>query len=238
MKPASPISRRSFVTTATAGIAALGSIGAMAPAAQAQRIEMASNWDLSDFNQLLHHPARVKQAYDVTPANSGPFEHMLNSFNGLQFGFGIPANQIQIVAVMRGMASLLIFDDAAWQKYQLGALAKVNDPKTGKPALRNIFYPSKTNLKYTSTDPENPNSLYGDSSIQALQQRGLRILGCHNATWFMAKYIRRKTHLDQPQQKVFDDLMAHTLPGVFVVAAAVAALALLQSEGHYSYLYV
>jgi len=33
-------------------------------------------------------------------------------------------------------------------------------------------------------------------------------------------------------------MVAHTLPGVMIVAAAVAAVALLQSEGHYSYLYV
>lgn len=238
MKPTYPVSRRSFVTSAAAGIAALGATGPLAPSAQAQHIELASDWHASDFNQILQSPARVKQAYDVTPANGSPFGHIINSFNGLQFGFGIPANQIQIVAVMRAMATLLIFNDDAWQKYQFGTLAKVNDPKTGKPAQRNIFYPSKTNLKYTSTDPESPNSLYADSSIQALQQRGLRILGCHNATWFMAKYIRRKTHLNQPQQQVFDDLIAHTLPGVLIIPAAVAALALLQSEGHYSYLYV
>lgn len=238
MKPTYPVSRRSFVTSAAAGIAAFGVAGPLVPSAQAQHIELAADWRVSEFNQIVHSHARVKQAYDVTPANGSPFGHIINSFNGLQFGFGIPAQQIQIVAVMRAMATLLIFDDHAWQKYQFGALANVKDPKTGKPAERNIFYPSKTNLKYASDDPQSPHSLYADNSIQALQHRGLRILGCHNATWFMAKYIIRKNHLADSQQQVFDDLLAHTLPGVLVVAAAVAALALLQSEGHYSYLYV
>lgn len=237
MKPIHPISRRSFVTSA-AGIAALGAIGPIAPAAHAQEIETASEWPINDFNKLLHHPAEVKQMFDLTQANGGGFDHIQNSFNSLHFGFGIPADQIQIVAVVRGMATLLLFDDYIWKKYNFGVLGKINDPETGKPAERNIFYPSKTNLKYASTDPNHANSIYQDRSIQALQHRGLRIVGCHMATWFMAKYAARKNHLTQPTQEIYNDLAAHTLPGVLLVAAAVGAIGLLQSKGHYSYLYV
>jgi hypothetical protein len=230
-----PISRRSFVTSAAAGLAALGTI---APAAHAQEIETASEWPTSDFNKLLHHPAEVKQMFDIIGANGSGFEHIQNSFNSLHFGFGILADQIQIVAVTRAMATLLIFDDYAWKKYNFGVMSKINDPKTGKPAERNIYYLSKTNLKYTSNDPNHADSIYQDSSIQALQHRGLRILGCHLATWFMAKYAAKKNHLTQPIQEIYDDLAAHTLPGVLIVAAAVGAIGLLQSKGHYSYLFV
>ncbi len=232
------ISRRSFVTTAAAGIAALGAIGPIAPSAHAQEIETPSEWPVSDFNKLLHHPAEVKQMFDLTGANGGGFEHVQNSYNSLHFGFGIPANQIQIVTVTRAMATVLIFDDYAWKKYKLGVMSKINDPKTGKPAERNIFYSSKTNLKYTSNDPNDADSIYQDSSIQALQHRGLRILGCHLATWFIAKYAAKKNHLTQPTQEIYNDLAAHTLPGVLIVAAAVGAIGLLQSKGHYSYLFV
>lgn len=243
MKKISPnsMSRRSFVTTAAAGLAALGAvspIGHLTPSAEAQSVELASDWNPSEFHQLAHHPARVKQMFDVTGANDSAFEHIGNSFNALQFGFGIPAKQIQIVAVMRAAATFLIFDDYIWKKYNFGVLANIKDPKTGKPAERNIYYPSKTDLKYPNTDPESPDSLYADTSIQALQHRGLRILGCHVATWFTASYVANKNHLTQPHKEIFDELVAHTLPGVLIVAAAVAAIALLQSEGHYSYLYV
>jgi hypothetical protein len=241
MKPTHPVSRRSFVTSAAAGLAALGtigSIGPIAPSAQAQEIETPSEWPVSDFNKLLHHPAELKQMFDVTGANGSGFEHIQNAYNSLQFGFGIPADQIQIVAVMRAMASVLIFDDYAWKKYNLGVMSKINDPKTGKPAERNIFYPSKTNLKYASNDPNHADSIYQDSSVQALQHRGLRLVGCHMATWFIAKYSARKNHLTQPTQEIYNDLAAHTLPGVLIVAAAVGAIGLLQYKGHYSYLFV
>lgn len=232
------ISRRSFVTTAAAGIAALGAIGPVTPAAHAQEIETSSEWPVSDFNKLLHHPADVKQMFDLTGANGSGFQHIQNSFNALQFGFAIPANQIQIVAVMRAMATVLIFDDYAWKKYNLGVMSKINDPKTGLPAQRNIFYPSKSDLKYASSNPNRADSIDQDSSIQALQHRGLRILGCHLATWFIAKYAANKNHLTQPHQEIYNDLAAHTLPGVLIVAAAVAAIGLLQSKGRYSYLFV
>lgn len=232
------LSRRSFVATAAAGMAALGAIGPLAAPAEAQRIELASNWNLPEFSKLVHHQAQIKQMFDVTGANGDGFAHINNSFNGLQFGFGIPAKQIQIVAVMRGMATVLIFDDYVWKKYRFGALANITDPETGKPAERNIYYPSKTGLKYASKNVESPDSIYADRSIQALQHRGLRILGCHNATEFMAKYVAEKNHLAQSQKEIVNDMLSHTVPGVLIVAAAVSAIALLQSEGLYSYLYV
>jgi intracellular sulfur oxidation DsrE/DsrF family protein len=234
------ISRRSFVTTAAAGMAALGPLAGALPAAQGQAVEMASDWDLSAFQQLAHHPARVKQLFDVVPLKKQVFEHIQNSLNGLQFGFGIPAHQIQIVAVSRGFATFFNFDDHIWKTYGIGALTSVNDPKTGQPAERNIFYPSSAgpDLKYASDDPENRNSLYNDSSIQALQHRGVRFLCCHNATYGLAHYIAGKRSTEKTGDQIYKDMIAHTLPGVMIVAAAVAAVALLQSEGHYSYLYV
>ncbi len=237
-KSRNSISRRSFVATAAAGMAALGSVGPIAPAAHAQVIEMASDWDLSEFKKLVHHPAQVKQVFDVTGGSGSGFDHIHNSFNGLLFGFGIPRDQLQIVAVMRGMATILIFDDHIWKKYQFGKLANVKDPKTGKPAERNIYYASKTHLKYTSDKVESPHSIYADTSMQALQHRGLRVIGCHNATWFMASYAAEKLNLKQPHKEIYNDMMAHLLPGVMIVAASVGALALLQSQGGYSYLYV
>ena len=241
MKPTNPISRRSFVSTAAAGMAALGafsSVGPLTPSANAQELETTSQWDLAAFNKLAHTSAPVKQLFDVTVAGGGAFDHIQNYLNSVHFGFGIPGNQIQPVAVMRGPASALIFDDSMWKKYQFGAFANVTDPKTKKPAERNIFYPSKTNLKYPTDNFEDPRSIYHDSSIQALQHRGLRLIGCHIATWFIARMVAEKLHLKQPHKEIYDDLVAHTLPGVMIAAAAVGAIGMLQTQGHYSYLYV
>ncbi len=234
------ISRRSFVTTAAAGVAALGTMGSAIPPAQVQPVETSSEWDLLAFNKLVNHPARVKQVFDSAELGGGVFLHANNSLNGLRYGFGIPKDQIQIAIVLRGKANLMNFDDYIWKKYQIGAVGNIKDPKTGKPAERNIFYPSKAGaeMKYASDDIESQHSIYNDSSIQALQHRGIRLLGCHNATLGAAWELTHKHHVKQPLNAVYQDLLAHTLPNVLIVAAAVAAVALLQTEGHYSYLYV
>ena len=149
MKNISPskISRRSFVTTAAAGVAAIGAFSNMTPSARAQMVETKSHWDIAAFNRLVNHPARAKQLFDATAGNGSVFDHVHNSFNGLQFGFGIPKDQMQLVAIMRGMATILLFDDYIWKKYQIGAKLHIKDPKTGKPAERNIFYPSRAGAK-------------------------------------------------------------------------------------------
>ena len=234
------ISRRSFVTTAAAGVAAFGAMGSAIPPVQVQPIETSSAWDLAAFNTLANHPARVKQVLDTGNLDGSVLAHAKNSLNGMQYGFAIPKDQIQIVISLRGPANLMNFDDYIWKKYQIGAAQHINDPKTGKPAERNIFYPGKAGaeMKYASEDIESPHSLYNDSSIQALEQRGVRFLGCHNSTLGAAMEITHKDHVKEPLQKVYQDLMAHTLPNVLIVAAAVAAIGLLQTEGHYSYFFV
>jgi intracellular sulfur oxidation DsrE/DsrF family protein len=240
MKNSSPskFSRRSFVTAA-AGAAALSTMAGLAPAANAQLVATTSTWKIADFNALAHHPARVKQVYDIIPIGGGGFlNNIKNSLNGLHFGFGIPADQIQIAAALHGPANMLNMDDYVWKKYKVGEWFKVTDPETGKPAERNIFYPSKHGLKYASSSPDSLDSLYQDTSIQALRHRGVHFLCCHTAVEEQARKLIQLRNLSQKPEEIAEDWLAHVYPGVLVVAAQVAAIALLQTEGRYSYITV
>ncbi len=77
------ISRRSFFGQATIGIAALS---AFCSSAQAQLVYTPPDWKFAEFHELLKHPARVKQLYDVVRIDSGNFlHHICNSLNGLHF---------------------------------------------------------------------------------------------------------------------------------------------------------
>ncbi len=231
-----PMSRRLFVGHATAGLAALTAFGVNA---HAELVYTPTDWKMAEFHQLLKHPARVKQVYDVVRIEDGNFlNHISNSLNGLHFGFGIPQNQIKIVSATHGPSNLLNFDDYVWEKYQVGAGLKINDPKTGKPATRNIFYasPNGNPPVYASKDPNDPASSYHDTSIHALQQRGAQFLSCHTATEAQAAGIIRLQKLSQTQDEVVKDMQSHVLPGVLIVPSMVAAIAMLQSEGHFSYI--
>jgi hypothetical protein len=94
---------------------------------------------------------------------------------------------------------MLNYDDFIWNKYQIGAWLKVTDPSTGQPTVKNPFYPSKAGaaLHY---NPDSPESLYQDTSIQALQQRGVKLQGSNNLDLFF-RYAETEV---QPIQRVFD----------------------------------
>src|SRR6266852_5103026 len=165
------MNRRSFVTTAATSVAALSTLGIAGNEAEAQLVYTKSDWKLSEFNQLAKNPARVKQVFDIIPIAEGRFlNNIKNSLNGLHFGFGIPDEQIKVVAALHGPANMLNYDDFIWNKYQIGGWLKVSYPSTGQPAVKNPFYPSKagTHLHYSSDNPDSGESLYQDTSIQAL----------------------------------------------------------------------
>jgi intracellular sulfur oxidation DsrE/DsrF family protein len=229
------VSRRSFVGQVATGVAA---IAAVSSTSEAQLVYRLSEWKVKDFDDLLNTSAHVRQVFDVTGIEHGRFLNGIkNSLNGLQFGFGIPADKMQIVGALHGPANTLNYDDYVWSKYRIGEWLKVDDPKTGKPAERNIFHPSKagTDMHYASQDPDQEDSLYQDNSFQALRSRGVKFLSCHTALEEQARMLVVRLKLSVSSEEVVKDMMAHALPGVLIVPSMVASLALLQNRGHYAY---
>jgi hypothetical protein len=238
------ITRRSFVSQAAAGVTSLGLLSVAAeaaPAEEAQLVWKSSDWKLAAFQALVKDQAHIKQVVDSTQIAEGRFlNNIKNSLNGLHFGFDVPERQVKIVSALHGPANMLNYDDYVWNKYEIGEWLAVTDPTTGKPATRNIFYGSTrpSGADGASKDPSDPASMYQDTSIQMLQSRGVQFLSCHTATEEQARVLVRRNKLSQSSEEVVKDMLAHTQPGVLVVAAMVAAIALLQTDGRYSYVSV
>ncbi|MHB1020795.1 MAG: hypothetical protein ACYC46_11480 [Acidobacteriaceae bacterium] len=235
------ITRRSFVSKTVAGVAALGLLGTAEQPAEAQLVWKSTEWKLAKFQDLVKEPARVKQVYDVAQIGGGKFlNNVKNSLNGLSFGFAVPEKQIKIVAALHGPANLLNFDDYIWEKYQVGAWLNVVDPATKKPAVRNPFFESKVIAEKSaaSKNPDEHDSIYQDTSVQALQSRGVQFLSCHTAMEEQARILVKHNKLSSKPEEIVQDMLAHTVPNVLVVASMVAAIALLQAEGHYTYITV
>jgi hypothetical protein len=235
------ITRRSLLSRAAAGFTTIGLFSAAPPISEGQLIWKASEWKLAEFRKLVNDPARIKQVYDVVQTGDGKFlNNIKNSFNGLQFGFGIAEGQVKIAAALHGPANLLNYDDYIWEKYQIGEWLNVTDPANGKPAVKNLFYNSKIGLKRDTgaKDPDDLDSIYQDTSIQGLQSRGAQFLSCHTALEEQGRVLISHRNLSQSPEDVVKDMLAHTVPGVLVVASMVAAIALLQAEGHYTYITV
>jgi hypothetical protein len=233
------VTRRLLISRAAAGLAAVGLFDVAPHVAEAQLVWTASEWKLADFQKLVNDPARIKQLYDVVQIGDGKFlNNVKNSFNGLRFGFGIPERQIKIAVALHGPANMLNYDDYVWEKYQIGDWLKVNDSATGKPAVKNPFYASRISLKQAPVprNPDDQDSIYQDTSMQALQARGAQFLSCHTALEEQVRVLISRNQLSQSPDDIAKDMLAHTLPGVLVVASMVAAIALLQAEGHYTYI--
>lgn len=234
------LTRRLFVSrAAAAGATMLGLFASATGAGEAQLVWRASEWRLTGFHKLVRDRAKIKQVHDIVPISDGIFLNgMKNSLNGLQFGFGIPKDQIKVVGGLHGPANMLNYDDYIWNKYQIGEWLNVIDPVTEKPSVRNIFYGSKNSREQLSgpIDPDDENSVYQDRSMQALQWRGVQFLSCHTALEEQARVLVRRNKLSQPPEDVVDEMLSHTEPGILVVAGMAAAIALLQSQGHYTYI--
>lgn len=235
------VSRRLFVSRFASGLTALGLLSGMPRAAEAQLVWRASDWKLAEFQKLVHHPARVKQVWDIVNIGGGKFlSNIKNALNGLHFGFGVPTEQIIMAAALHGPANMMNYDDYVWNKYKIGEWLDVIDPETQKPAVRNIFYNSKNGIKAESTsiDPNDQNSLFQDTSIEALQARGVRFMSCHTALEEQARVLVKRNKLSQSAEEVVQDMLTHTQPHILVNASMGAAIALMQAEGRYTYITV
>jgi hypothetical protein len=234
------ITRRSLLARAALGLTAVGLFRSPRQS-EGQLVWKTSEWKLAEFQRLVDDPAEIKQVFDIVQVGDGRFlNNIKNSFNGLHFGFGISEGQIKIAVALHGPANLLNYNDYVWEKYQIGEWLKVADPATGKPAVKNPFYSSKISLKQESapTDPDDLKSVYQDTSMHALRSRGAQFLSCHTALEEQVRVLISHRKLSQSPEDIVKDMLAHTVPGVLVVASMVAAIALLQAEGHYTYITV
>jgi hypothetical protein len=237
------LTRRNFASKAAACLAALGTFSGLNQTAHAQIVWKTSEWKLASFTELLGEKARIKQLFDITQVENGAsLAKVKNSLNGLHFGFGVPVDQIRVIGGLHGPANLLNYDDYVWGKYKIGAWLKINDPKTGEPAVKNPFYLSALSEEATriraSTDPNDESSPLQDASMQGLQRRGVRFLGCHTALEEQVRQLIKHYTLNEDPETIVRDMLAHTVPNVLIVASMVSAIALLQCEGRYSYVTV
>jgi hypothetical protein len=221
-----------------AGTGALCAALATPASGNAQMVYRHGDWKAEEFQELLHKTAHVRQVFDVTAINEGKFlNNIKNSLNGFEFGFAINPKQVQIIAALHGPANMINYDDSMWAKYRIGEWLGVKDPETGKPAVRNIFFPSKAKAE-GKEDPSDEHSSFQDKSVEGLQRRGVKFLSCHTATEEQVKVIVGRLKLTEDAESVVKDLQAHAVPNVLIVPSMVASVALLQIDGHYSYITV
>ena len=131
---------------------------------------------------------------------------------------GVPDSDITIVAVLRHNALPLAFADSAWEKYKLGEVFHITDPKTKAPSVRNIFahvQPDELPLPKMSVDD--------------LLASGVLFGACNMAIKFYSGIVSKAQNV--PVDQVRQDWTAAVLPGIQIVPSGVWAVNRAQEHG-------
>ena len=169
-----------------------------------------------------------RQLFDMPEPEDGfGLLHVRNYMNTWRDAFGMKDSEINAVGTCYGKATVLGFTDEMWAKYKFGAVLGITDATTKEPLARNMFYQPK----------EGDNFAFGffDSSISALQARGVLFILCNNALHFWAGRLAAAGM--GTADDIAKDLLAHVLPKVVVVPGMVVAINQAQ-EAHISYMKV
>lgn len=172
-------------------------------------------WDNSWLDGLT---AKHRQVFDISAyQDGGGLFYAKNWFNAHRDAYGLSYPDVQAVLGIHGPAYPIVFADAVWAKFQLGKRGKIKDPRTGKWAVRNVLW-----------QPREGEEMY-EYSVNALQQRGAKLIFCNNVLRFLTRTFARETGVAPEAMRA--GLLAGLLPDVTVVPAMVAALGMAQERG-------
>jgi len=219
--------RRDFLTTlaATAATAAVGAtVGGYAPAAGA----MSAPGPFDDSWSARVKAAKHKIVFDSPEPNDGlAFTQAWIHRRGFET-MGAATQDVIPVIVLRHAAAALALDDALWAKYHIGALRKLDDPDTKKPAERNPWARA-TPGKAGDADLA---AILGpgiDPTVEGVLHSGGIVLVCNLALGRVARGIAQQNGLKP--ETVHEELRAGVVPGVLVQPSGVYATARAQEVG-------
>lgn len=175
--------------------------------------------------QFLAKQADVKQVWDFAASEqiqSDGFVPIKNALNAFQFVY---QKSLYAVICLRGDAVVYALDDTMWAKYSLGTL--YGQQTTGNTNHNPLYQRSTTDNGTLS--PQDPKSLYQDSSLQALIQRGSHIAVCHDALNGVSMGLAEQNGLTA--QSFFKELAAHLVPGAQQTPSGSSLIAVAQHLG-------
>jgi hypothetical protein len=221
-------SRREFVTKAGRLASAVSLTSLLAPAAafaapaSPSPVETAAGeWDLSWVTRLA--TATDRAVFDWPglgdPADPIVLELAERYLDNCQAAYASQQHETRVVLNIRTQAIPAALNDSTWERYALGAEYKVNDPVTGKLAVRNPFW-------HRAPDPLPGVAL---PTVADLLGRGAIVLVCDFALEHLAKRLAEKT--SRQSAEVHQELRNGFVPGAFLVPSGIFGMAKAQNAG-------
>jgi len=178
-------------------------------------------WDTSWMEKIT---AKHKVVFDSPEISDGNALYMAAAYLGwVKDVFGTGDSDASVVVVLRHSAVPMLYNDAMWAKYDLGAETKTTDPKTKNPAKRNVFYQKLDKDGKPATGDE------ASAAIAPLASRGAIFLGCDLATRRYASRLAEKTK--QEERAVYEELRQNLVASATLMPTGIFATLLAQEAG-------
>ena len=210
--------RRAFLAQVGAGTAAL--IGTPALLGAAEPLVSGAPEDDKWLDNLK---GRYRQYYDAINVDSGfSLAYAMNWMDTMKATYNVADKDLNAVIGLRHFSIPIAYNDEIWAKYKLGAFAKVNDPKTNAPSLRNIYF-----------NPQQGDLLFPAMSVDKLQPRGVTFVVCNIAHTVISGMLGAQVGVPAEQAKA--EFAKGMLPGFTLVPSGVLAVHRAQEKGKCTY---
>jgi hypothetical protein len=210
----------SAIVFAGAGCAspAAAATSAAAPAGAPSSGARSTQWDDSWFARLT---AKHKAVFDSPQIEDGMAVANASFFvSGMRDAAGAGEHDVQAVVVVRHQAIPMAFNDAMWQKYEIGKDKKIKAPGSDDWATRNPWIAGRRAA---------PDSAEPQANFTWLAAHGHILLACDRATRNYANTIARNFKLEQ--KAVYDEIKANLVPGFILQPTGVYAVLRAQEAG-------
>jgi len=210
--------RRAFLAQVGAGTAALIGTPALLGAAAAPLVSAPE-----DDKWVDNLKGRYRQYFDAMSVDSGfSLAYAMNWMDTMKATYNVGDKDVNAVIGLRHFSIPLAYNDEIWAKYKLGAFAKVNDPKTNAPSLRNIYL-----------NPQQGDLMFPTMAIDKLQPRGVTFVVCNIAHTVLSGMLGAQVGVPAEQAKA--EFTKGMLPGFILVPSGVLAVHRAQEKGKCTY---
>lgn len=178
-------------------------------------------WDHEAAGLLLGYAGQPKQLWESSDLTAPWLNLMREAMNGQVFAHAHA--DFLAVSATHGTAHLALFDQQAWDKYDLPAVA-------GAKVVANSFILESLGVSPLD-DRQAVNGFFGvgNNNIVTLQKRGAVMVACHDSIHAIARGLASKQGGDPDQ--IAADLTNHLIAGAILVPSVVAFIVELQAAG-------
>jgi hypothetical protein len=183
-------------------------------------------WDKAALDLVMNYKGGPRQAWDHTDLSGSWLNGMRNTLNGQIYAFNQP--DFLCVSGTHGLAHLALYEQAAWDKYQLAKIA-------GGNITSNTFIIVPAGVSHDPADIQSTDGAFSPkgNNIVVLQRRGVVFLACHNAIWELASRLvaadQNPDHLSV--DAVAADLTNHLIRNAVLTPGVVPTLINLAQAG-------